>query len=553
MDGIRLEVNGNIAKVIERPARITAGTVGLPVEFSFDSQWDGLSKTAVFRAGFLTKIVENLETETTVPWEVLALPKAHLSIGVYGVNKEGSIAIPTIWCNVCAISAGVNPDGDPSTEPSLPVWQKLWDAIGDLSQLETEDVNNLVAAINEANNIALAGGIETDPTLSIQGKAAEASATGSRINDLESTLRNDLVDKSGGTFGAKNVSYKTPDSTSQVAIYNGAAATQGAGVWLYGKDHASNPGVFRLQTYDATNAEYRALSGYPNGDLKWNGVNVYTEKNRPSPDRNLLDNSDFRNPVNRIGLKQYVGNSSPAFTIDRWRTNSQACVLDIKDGYISMSNNTGHSSTATQSLRQELIDVSKYIGKNLTFVAKVRGTQVRVFLEGIAASVGDYADYPDWTVIYRNIYVPAGTTYALPTIQCPKGYNWDCEWAALYEGEFTAETLPEYSPRSFAEEMAICEQYDPYTGKARYTQVVEFGALPSGTASTLGSKYVQLDKNLNIISIDGYLYAGENYAPLSPFDGLNGIFYTSESGKLYAETSKNVSGWSAVLVVKYTK
>ena len=231
MDGIRLEVNGNIAKVIERPARITAGTVGLPVEFSFDSQWNGLSKTAVFRAGFVTKIVENLEEETTVPWEVLALPKAHLAIGVYGVNKEGSIAIPTIWCNVCAISAGANPDGDPSTDPSLPVWQKLWDAIGDLSQLETEDGNNLVAAINEANNIALAGGIETDPTLSINGKAAEAEATGKRIEDASSALnmhieyvatmlRGELASKTDVTATAGN--YLVGSGTSNVSEHTPA-------------------------------------------------------------------------------------------------------------------------------------------------------------------------------------------------------------------------------------------------------------------------------------------------------------------------------------------
>ena len=125
MDGIRIEVTGNIARVIEKPSRITSGTVGLPIEFSFDSQWDGLRKVAVFRAGHTTMCVDNPKAGTTVPWEVLVKPNVWLSIGVYGTNTEGTVVIPTIWANVCVIQVGVNPDSDPSTDPTLPIWQSL--------------------------------------------------------------------------------------------------------------------------------------------------------------------------------------------------------------------------------------------------------------------------------------------------------------------------------------------------------------------------------------------------------------------------------------------
>ena len=132
MDGIKIEVTGNIAKVVESPHRITAGTVGLPIEFAFDGQWDGLKKTAVFRVRHDVKIVEDLETETTVPWELLQKPGAWLSVGVYGVNGDGSVAIPTIWANVRVIKDGADPDGDPSADPKLPVWQKLLDEVDDV-------------------------------------------------------------------------------------------------------------------------------------------------------------------------------------------------------------------------------------------------------------------------------------------------------------------------------------------------------------------------------------------------------------------------------------
>ena len=130
MDGIKIEVTGNIARVIEKPSRITSGTVGLPVEFVFDSAWDNLNKIMVFRGGDVIKSVDN---PTVVPWEVLVKPNVWLSIGVYGTNSDGSTAIPTIWANVCPINVGVNPEGDPAADPTLPIWQKLMDHIMELS------------------------------------------------------------------------------------------------------------------------------------------------------------------------------------------------------------------------------------------------------------------------------------------------------------------------------------------------------------------------------------------------------------------------------------
>ena len=115
MDSIKIEVVGNIARVTEKPKRITSGTIGLPVEFDCDSQWDGLTKTAVFRAGNELRKVENIGDSTIVPWEVLRVAGPMLSIGLYGVSKGDIEAIPTVWANISAIRMGANPDEcDPS-------------------------------------------------------------------------------------------------------------------------------------------------------------------------------------------------------------------------------------------------------------------------------------------------------------------------------------------------------------------------------------------------------------------------------------------------------
>ena len=116
MNGIQINVTGNIAKVTEKPKYITAGTVGLPVQFTFDSQWDGLAKVAVFQAGYATKTAGLVNGATVVPWEVLRIPGVWLSIGVYGTNADGSVALPTVWANVRVIQQSANPNGEPSSD-----------------------------------------------------------------------------------------------------------------------------------------------------------------------------------------------------------------------------------------------------------------------------------------------------------------------------------------------------------------------------------------------------------------------------------------------------
>ena len=110
MDSIKIEVVGNIARVTEKPKRITSGTIGLPVKFNCDYQWTGLRKTAVFRAGNELRKVENIDDTTIVPWEVLREAGPMLSIGLYGLSKGDVEAIPTVWVNISAIREGANPD-----------------------------------------------------------------------------------------------------------------------------------------------------------------------------------------------------------------------------------------------------------------------------------------------------------------------------------------------------------------------------------------------------------------------------------------------------------
>ncbi len=122
MEMLKFQVSNNTIRIVHRPQIITSGTVGLPVEFSFDASWDGLARLTVFKAGSVTITVKDPKV---VPWEVLEKTDVTLQVGVYGVNAEGTIVIPTVWASVRMIAEGVDPEGDPAVDPTLPVWQDV--------------------------------------------------------------------------------------------------------------------------------------------------------------------------------------------------------------------------------------------------------------------------------------------------------------------------------------------------------------------------------------------------------------------------------------------
>lgn len=145
----QIKIRGARASVDWRKA-ITAGMIGAQVQIDYNDEiWDSLHKTVVFRGAVTKDVITDAEV-VTIPAEVVAKHNVVLKVGVYGVDADGNLAIPTIWADLGTVRDSADPSGDTTTDPALPVWAQIQAMIGNLDELDTAAKNNLVAAVNEA-------------------------------------------------------------------------------------------------------------------------------------------------------------------------------------------------------------------------------------------------------------------------------------------------------------------------------------------------------------------------------------------------------------------
>lgn len=164
---------------------------------------------------------------------------------------------------------------------------------------------------------------------------------------------------------------------------------------------------------------------------------AYTDASvRKAAPRNLLDNSDFRNPVNQRGQTTYTFGENGGFTIDRWRTWLTGSSLTVCDGYIS--------TTDRIFQRIEHVDMSS----TYTIAVKHLDGTISCFSGSFSNEFGE----PQVAFCFAGDGI---ASVCLGT----DGTTRELVWAALYEGEYTADTLPEYKPKGYGAELAECQRY----------------------------------------------------------------------------------------------
>lgn len=124
-----LEVKKNNIQVLQRETITTGSYNANVVKFLFSPEWEGLSKTAVFRSSgepvsiFLSEHAREVACE--IPWEVIDYDEVgnKLYIGVYG-SKENAIVIPTMWVNAGKIMEGVDL-GEDAKNPTPGIYDQM--------------------------------------------------------------------------------------------------------------------------------------------------------------------------------------------------------------------------------------------------------------------------------------------------------------------------------------------------------------------------------------------------------------------------------------------
>lgn len=177
---------------------------------------------------------------------------------------------------------------------------------------------------------------------------------------------------------------------------------------------------------------------------------------------NLLDNSDFVHPIAQAGVNGAHG--ATGYAVDRWMRTNGATVSQAADGLKIVSDKTSWTAGIQQRIE------AKRFADVMTFAVRgVFPVACRLFVYigsgttnfGTAYFQGDAAE----RTLVLKLTKPDGLTgdevvnvYISPDTGST-GTAAVVRWAALYEGEYTAETLPPYVPKGYAAELTECLRY----------------------------------------------------------------------------------------------
>ncbi|MDD3336796.1 MAG: siphovirus ReqiPepy6 Gp37-like family protein [Eubacteriales bacterium] len=208
----------------------------------------------------------------------------------------------------------------------------------------------------------------------------------------------------------------------------------------------------RAALYEAGARLAVVTDGSGGGTLLTLGANGDTTRLQGQP-RNLLDNSDFRQPVNQRGWVSGTAVADSSYFLDRWKYYT---------GNTTTAPTLGTSGlTVPESIEQLLVGLEYLIGKPVTVACKFSDGEVLVASGNLLAS-------ETWTPFAvkagtagKNLYMACVGNTDLPKKWqiIVMGAGGTLAWVALYEGEYTADTLPEYVPKGYGAELLECQRY----------------------------------------------------------------------------------------------
>lgn len=233
--------------------------------------------------------------------------------------------------------------------------------------------------------------------------------------------------------------------------------------------------------------------------------------------RNLLDNSYFTNPVNQRGQTRY---DTDGYSIDRWRisgsggTGAFALATAPEYEYVGLLVNQGYLDFYQQLERFPQMRGNVYTVAVQFFGNNTIHSYSAPFVMGETSNEITFGDsgVGFYSVESQNIL------FRVDAERSNGGIN--ILHAAIYEGEYTAETLPPYAEKGYGAELLECQRYyqkyqmlvgeaSPWALKRIYVNVRPVMRIkPTATVTHTGtgtpSVYVRADQTLDITCSSGY-------------------------------------------------
>lgn len=381
---------------VRKKEPITSGSINVyRARFEFSPDWQGLTKTAVFKAGNeVRSVLLGADGQCTVPWEVLSSHGRQLTAGICG-TRGTDMVLPTVYASLGVILEGVPGDGEGSKPPTPDLWEQELAGKGDTLaydglNLSLKSGDKMLSSVEVAGGggeyIPVPGpqgpegppgpkgdagpqgpaGPRGDPgPQGRQGPAGMDGAPGPKGDSGPQGPKGDKGDPgeqgppgADGAQGEPGLGVPPGGTTGQILAKTGNAD--------YDTHWVSTPAVVTPgQMEQALAAKQDKLTGRPGQVVGFDGMGLAYAVPGWS-NQNLLINADFRNPVNRNGQTEYTASNVPICTLDCWimfGTSSSIAKLEVIDGGVRI--------TSGDAFRQVLGDnvVKSLIGKTVTVSA----------------------------------------------------------------------------------------------------------------------------------------------------------------------------------------
>ena len=217
---------------------------------------------------------------------------------------------------------------------------------------------------------------------------------------------------------------------------------------------------------------------------------------RVRPPVNLLDNSNFRDPVNGRDAVHYTANG---YTIDRW-------IIWSESGQPALT--VGSGAVYWRGYMFQLLTIDR----DAIYTLAIRTDDGRTACVSGRPSQGIYYNV-DNVSIGLTLYGGENVEAYMRTLDDAQAFG--AVWAALYEGAYTTDTLPHYMPRPYAVELAECRRWylpldasksyeatRPFRDVLRFEVLGDFARAPTLIGSIRGFGDDGVWHDLTVASVD---------------------------------------------------